>query len=100
MGYREIRSIAFMKQEFPYVVELVVPSFGFKYRLDLIEQWLAVRLHRKEFGRWGRWRNQRDIAVWAFRDELTAAEFQTCIEKVMAMSDRKISAMLKTSMHA
>jgi hypothetical protein len=86
--YRELRSIAQLEKEFPYIVEVPVPVGGLGRALDRLEAWLLTRVPRKDFGRWGRWRNGQDIAVWAFRDAATASAF----ERQVLQPPRKRSA--------
>lgn len=74
--YRELRTIAQLEKEFPYIVEVPIPPGGLGRRLDKLEAWLVTRIDRKDFGRWGRWREGQDIAVWAFREAAIASAFQ------------------------
>jgi len=73
--YREIRTIAFLEKQFPHIVEVPIPPKGLGKKLDQIEGWLAVRVARHDYGRWGRYRNGVDIAVWAFGSSEQADAF-------------------------
>ncbi|WP_374303785.1 hypothetical protein [Ferrovibrio sp.] len=81
--YRELRTIAQLEREFPYIVEVPIPPGGLGRRLDKLEAWLAIRIERKDFGRWGRWRDGRDIAVWAFREPAIASAFQRQVSTIV-----------------
>src|SRR5690606_37812688 len=70
--YKDLRIAAVLQREFPYEVEAATPEMGFRQRLNLIESWVTERLWRTDYGRWGRRRDMRDYAVWAFRDAETA----------------------------
>jgi len=65
--YRELRTIKQLKKEFPHQVELMVPPGGLGRRLDEIESWLVANVDRKDFARWGKRRDGRDVAVWGFK---------------------------------
>jgi len=81
--YRELRTIAQLEKEFPYIVEVPIPPGGLGRRLDKLEAWLAAQIDRKDFGRWGRWREGRDIAVWAFRDAAIASAFERQVSTIV-----------------
>lgn len=74
--YREIRTIAFLEKEYPHVIEVPIPPKGLGRKLDQIEAWLSQRIERREYGRWGRFRNGMDIAIWAFRTPEAASNFR------------------------
>lgn len=87
--YKDLRTAAAMQREFPYEVEACTPEMGFRQRLNLIENWVTARLRRSDYGRWGRRREMKDYAVWAFRDEETAAAFKAHLEWVMSLSEKQ-----------
>lgn len=78
-----------MKREFPFEVEAATPEMGFRQRLDLIENWVTARLKWTDYGRWGRRREMKDFAVWAFRDAQTAEAFKAHVEWVMGRSEKQ-----------
>lgn len=81
--YRELRTIAQLEKEFPYVIEVAVPPKGLGRKLDKIETWLSSRVSRHEYGRWGRFRSGTDIAIWAFKDDTLAKRFSDFIAAVL-----------------
>lgn len=87
--YKDLRTAAALQREFPYEIEAATPEMGFRQRLNLIEHWVTERLRRTDYGRWGRRRDMRDYAVWAFRDAETAAEFRRHLEWVMSMTEKQ-----------
>lgn len=77
--YRELRTIRQLEKEFPYQVEVVVPPDGLGRRLDEIEAWLAAKVPRTEFARWGKRRAGQDVAVWGFQSPNAARGLEVII---------------------
>ena len=92
--YKDLRTAAALQREFPYEVEAATPEFGFRQRLNLIENWVTARLKWTDYGRWGRRREMKDYAVWAFRDAETAAAFKVHLEWVMGLSEKQATSEL------
>lgn len=78
--YRELRTIAQLEKNFPFVVEVPVPPKGLGRKLDQIELWISTRATRNDYGRWGRFRSGVDIAVWAFKEPSIAEAFKKMIQ--------------------
>lgn len=87
--YKDWRTPAAMKREFPHQVEAATPEMGFKQRLNLIENWVTARFRWTDYGRWGKRHGMQDYAVWAFRDAETAAAFKAHLDWVMSLSEKQ-----------
>ncbi len=92
--YKDLLSPALLRKRYPFVVEIPLPPMGFRHRLVLMEQWLTDYSETGDYGRWGARREQQDIAVWGFRDEVTAAAFRANAEMILNLTDRQVTNRL------
>lgn len=88
--YKDLLNTTLLRKEYPCAVEIPLPPMGFCFRLNLIEQWLTDYLENRDYGRWSTRCEKQDFAVWAFRDEVTAAAFRANVEMILKLSDKQV----------
>ena len=72
--YKGRNSFKVIEQDFPHIIEMLVPLGGFGKDLDAMYEWHRARGIEDRHGR-GRRVNERDIVTWCFKHADTAAAF-------------------------